>query len=91
MEYVACYKVTELADIPAGMVGKDVPAQTYVVFPCNGLQNIAPTYHKIMNEWLPANGYVPGDGPDFEYYGEEFDPETVNGILYIYFPIKQAS
>ena len=43
-----------------------------------------------MNEWLPANGYVPGDGPDFEYYGEEFDPETVNGILYIYFPIKHA-
>jgi predicted transcriptional regulator YdeE len=43
-----------------------------------------------MQEWLPASGYQPGDGPDFELYGEEFDPQSAQRILSIYFPIKQA-
>ncbi|MBP1692465.1 MAG: MerR family transcriptional regulator [Chloroflexi bacterium] len=90
MEYVAAFKVTELADIPDGMVGKEVPAQTYVVFQAQGLDDIGPTYHKIMQEWLPGSGYQAGDGPDFELYNEEFDPVTASGTLYIYFPIKKT-
>jgi predicted transcriptional regulator YdeE/DNA-binding transcriptional MerR regulator len=90
MEYIAGFKVTELADIPEGMVGKEVPAQMYVVFPCHGLENIGATYHKIINEWLPQNGYLPGGGPDFEYYNDEFDEVAGNGTLYIYFPVKKA-
>lgn len=91
MEYIAAVKVTEVADLPPGMVGKEVPAQEYVAFPCQGLENIGPTYHKIIHEWLPAHGYRPGDGPDFEYYGMEFTPEDAGGLLYIYFPIQKSS
>lgn len=91
MEYLAAVKVTEVADLPPGMVGKEVPAQEYVAFPCQGLENIGPTYHKIIHEWLPAHGYRPGDGPDFEYYGMEFTPEDAGGLLYIYFPIQKSS
>ncbi len=90
LEYIAGFQVTELEDIPPGMVGKVVPPQTYVVFPCQGLENIGKTYQKIIHEWLPENGYVPGGGPDFEYYDQDFDPETGSGILYIYFPIQKA-
>lgn len=90
MEYIAGYQVTELADIPHGMVGKVVPSQTYVVFACRGLENIGKTYHKIIHEWLPENGYVPGGGPDFEYYDQDFDPQTASGTMYIYFPIQKA-
>ena len=90
MEYIAAYKVTELTDIPNGMVGKEVPAQTYVVFQAHGLDDIGSTYHRILQEWLPASGYQPGDGPDFELYDEEFDPVTASGTLYIYFPIKKT-
>ncbi|MCU0487316.1 MAG: GyrI-like domain-containing protein [Anaerolineales bacterium] len=91
MEYIAAMKVTEVADLPAGMVGKEVPAQEYVAFPCQGLENIGPTYHKIIQDWLPANGYRPGDGPDFEYYGVEFNPEDTGSLLYIYFPIQKLN
>lgn len=90
MEYLAAFKVTDLADLPGGMVGKEVPAQTYVVFPCMGVDKIGETYSQIIKEWLPANGYLAGDGPDFEYYGEEFNPATGEGYFYIYFPIKKA-
>jgi predicted transcriptional regulator YdeE/DNA-binding transcriptional MerR regulator len=91
MEYIAAYKVNSLTSVPEGMVGKQVPAQKYVVFPCEGLENIGETYHKIISQWLPENGYMPGGGPDFEYYGEEFNPQDESGILYIYFPIKKAA
>jgi AraC family transcriptional regulator len=90
MEYIAAGVVSQLGDIPEGMVGREVPAQKYVVFPANGVEDIGPTYRKIMQEWLPASGYQPGDGPDFEMYSEEFDPVTSEGLLYIYFPIKKA-
>jgi predicted transcriptional regulator YdeE len=90
MEYIAAFPVSKLEDIPEGMVGKEVPAQTYVVFAVQGLEEIGLTYHKIMSEWLPASGYQPGDGPDFELYGEEFDPQSSDGLLYIYFPIKRG-
>jgi predicted transcriptional regulator YdeE len=90
MEYIAAFPVSKLEDIPQGMVGREVPAQTYVVFAADGLDDIGPTYRKIMQEWLPASGYQPGDGPDFELYGDEFDPKTGAGLLYIYFPIKKA-
>lgn len=90
LEYYAALKVTELADLPEGMFGKEIPAQTYVVFPCHGLDQIGETYHKIIHEWLPANGYQPGDGPDFEYYGEEFNPVNDEENFYIYFPVKKG-
>lgn len=90
LEYIAGFQVTSLEDIPNGMVGKEVPAQTYVVFPCQGLENIGKVYQKIIHEWLPESGYVTGGGPDFEYYDEEFDPQSETGTLYIYFPIKKA-
>ncbi len=90
MEYVAAFPVDQLSEIPQGMVGKEIPAQTYVVFPAKGLAEIGPTYHKIMQEWLPSSGFKAGDGPDFELYGEEFNPSDASGTVYIYFPIVKA-
>ncbi len=91
VDYVASLPVTELTDIPEGMVGREVPAQTYAVFECLGIKNIGPTYHYILNEWLPKSGFRPGDGADFEYYPETFnDAADPASLLYIYFPIVKA-
>ena len=89
-DYVAGLPVQQLADIPEGMVGREVPAQTYVVMPAHGLEDIGPTYNRILNEWLPNSGYQPGDGPDFELYPETFDPNDPESRIDIYFPIKKA-
>ncbi len=62
----------------------EVPAQTYVVMPTDGLADIQPTYRRILEEWLPGSGRRAGDGPDFECYPEIGDPTKV----LIYFPIR---
>lgn len=91
IDYIAGLPVSQVADIPAGMVSKAVPAQTYVVFEAHGLQDIMPTYKTILEEWLPNSGYLPGDGPDFEYYPAAFDVENPQtSLLYIYFPIQKG-
>lgn len=90
IDYVAGLPVKQLADIPQGMVGREVPAQTYVVMPAHGLEDIGPTYNRILKEWMPTSGYQPADGPDFEYYPEDFNPNDPESIVDIYFPIKKA-
>lgn len=91
VDYVACLAVTEFKDIPAGMVGRDVPAQTYAVFDCPGLKEIGPTYQYILKDWLPKSGYQPADGPDFELYPEQFNADIeAQHMLYIYFPVVRA-
>jgi len=88
-DYVAGLPVKQLDDIPDGMVGREVPAQTYVVMPAYGLDDIGPTYNRILKEWLPKSGYRPGVGPDFELYPETFDPNDPESRIDIYFPIKK--
>jgi predicted transcriptional regulator YdeE/DNA-binding transcriptional MerR regulator len=90
IDYIAALPVTTLEDIPVGMVGKQISAQTYVVFPAYGLADIGPTYHMILEEWLPASGYKPVDGSDFEYYPETFNPYDPKSVVYIYFPVQKA-
>ena len=54
----------------AGLTVEDIPAHTYVVFPCTGrmpeaLQNL---YQKVCSEFFPASEYQPCGGTDFEAY-----------------------
>ena len=89
VDYIAALPVTKLTDIPTGMVGKEVPAQTYVVFEAAGIEDIGPTYHRILNDWMPDSGYEPENSPDFELYPENFDADDPDSMIYIYFPIKK--
>jgi predicted transcriptional regulator YdeE/DNA-binding transcriptional MerR regulator len=88
-EYIAALPVSRLENIPAGMVGKSLPAQTYVVMEAHGLADIGPTYGRIMEEWLPGSGYHPAEGPDFELYPEDMNPDDPGAPIYIYYPIQK--
>jgi AraC family transcriptional regulator len=88
-EYIACLPVSSIEKVPEGMVGKVVPEQTYAVMEAHGIKDIGPTYEYIIKKWLPSSNYLPGDGPDFELYPEEFDPEDPESSLYIFFPVKK--
>ncbi len=90
MEYIAGRPVTSLKDLPPGMTGKEVPAQTCAVFEAKGVGDVMATYGRIF-EWLPSSGYQRGDGPDYEYYPPDFDPANANeSKLYIYWPVTKA-
>lgn len=84
--YLAGFEVTEVTELPAEMEKWTVPEQKYAVFPCS-LKTIQETYRTIFETWLPQSGYVKADGPDFEFYGEEFDMATGEGMA-IYLPVK---
>ena len=53
-----------------GLVVEEIPAHTYIVFPCVGKmpEAIETLYHQICSEFFPGSEYQPCDGPDFEAY-----------------------
>lgn len=90
--YVAALAVTDLDHIPDGMTGVTLPAHEYAVFAYDG--GIGPELPKavryIFGEWLPQSGYEL-DGPDFEYYDDQFDPQSDTGRFFIYLPVKRKA
>jgi predicted transcriptional regulator YdeE len=86
-EYVAGVPVVSAENIPDGMVSWDVPEQTYAVFPCT-LPTIHEAYEHAFENWLPGSGYQRADGPDFELYDRNFNPERGELQMHIYIPIK---
>ena len=86
--YIAGFEVSQVEELPAGMMDMSVPAQKYAVFPCT-LGTISATYRYITEEWQPRSGYEHVDAPDFEYYEDEPGPGDPKDMrLAIYWPIK---
>ena len=87
--YVAGFEVSQVDDLPPGMMSMAVPAQKYAVFPCK-LSEIGATYRYITEEWQPRTGHEHAEAPDFEYYDEEPEPNAPpqEMKLAIYWPIK---
>lgn len=52
------------------LIVKEIPAHTYVVFPCVGKmpETFQKLYHQIYSEFFPASEYQPCGGTDFEAY-----------------------
>ncbi len=89
-EYVAGADVTELKDIPEGMVGREVEDGKYAVFTHKGaLSDLKETYNYIYGKWIQSGEYEIAGLYDFEFYNEKFDPSgSESSELYIYVPIK---
>ena len=53
-----------------GLTVEEIPAHTYVVFPCTGKmpEAIQTLYQKICTEFFPGSEYQPCGGTDFEAY-----------------------
>jgi AraC family transcriptional regulator len=52
--------------------------------------NPGPPRQAIWNDWLPRSGWRPVDGPEFEVYGERFDPRTGRGVIEVWSPVQPA-
>lgn len=55
--------------------------------PDAAVAGLADSWRWIWEEWLPSSGLTPADTPDFESYGEGFDPEAGARIVEIWFPV----
>ena len=87
-DYVAGVEVDSLADVPAGMTGIEVPAQTYAVFDCT-LPTLMDTIQHAYEGWLPGSGYARAPGPELELYDERFDVAQEKLEMSIYIPIEK--
>jgi predicted transcriptional regulator YdeE len=39
---------------------------------------------------LPQSGYRRAHGPEFELYGEQFNPSDSNAMLHLYIPVTKV-
>jgi AraC family transcriptional regulator len=64
----ACYNGAPVTD--AGLTVEQIPAHTYVVFPCIGKmpEAFSKLYQQIYSEFFPTSEYQPCGGTDFEAY-----------------------
>jgi AraC family transcriptional regulator len=88
-DYIAGIEVANFSQLSAELGRVRTPAQRYAVFSHGDhVSTIRRTIMTIWNKWLPESGHGVADAPDFERYGEEFDPRTGTGGLEIWIPIK---
>ena len=88
-DYIAGVEVGDFSDLPRTFMRVRIPEQKYAVFAHREhVSSIRRTVNTIWNHWLPASGLRVADAPNFERYGESFDPSTGNGGFEIWVPIS---
>jgi AraC family transcriptional regulator len=88
-DYIAGVEVADFSDLPREFMCVRIPEQKYAVFTHREhISTIRRTVNTIWNQWLPASGFHVADAPNFERYDDCFDPNTGNGGLEIWVPIK---
>ncbi len=89
-EYVAGFEVTRIENLPAGMVARMVPQQTYAVFEHWGsLAALRQTYEYIHQAWIPQSGYHIPNSPELEIYDDQFKGFSPESVFFIYIPIEK--
>lgn len=90
-EYMTGVEVAEFDPAAARLGRMRVPAQHYAVFEHTAHPSaLQATWQAIWADWLPRSGRQPVDGPEFEVYGERFDPRTGDGVIEAWSPVQPA-
>jgi AraC family transcriptional regulator len=89
-DYICGVEVADFSELPAEFSRVRLPEQRYAVFTHHEhISTIRRTVNTIWNKWLPESKHEAADAPDFERYGESFDPQTGTGGVEIWIPIKR--
>jgi AraC family transcriptional regulator len=88
-EYIAGVEISKLDDLPEHYRWIEVQPQYYAVFEHKGpLDALPQAFQYIWKSWLPQSGREAADAPEFERYSADFNPETGEGVLEIWLPLK---
>jgi len=89
VEYMSGVEVSDFSRLPAELSRLRIPEQRYAVFTQRDhITTIQQTWFTIFNKGLPESGHQHSGGPEFERYGEEFNPTTGEGGFEIWIPVK---
>lgn len=88
-DYIAGVEVADFSGLPAGFSRVRIGPHKYAVF-CHRdhISAIRRTVNTIWSKWLPDSGYKVADAPNFERFGEAFDPRTGMCGFEIWIPIE---
>ena len=90
-DYIASVSVSDLDNIPEGMVGAEIPEATYAVFTHKGrLDTLQETYEYIYGNWFQNSEYEPLGLNEFELYDDRFTGEE-SSQFDIYIPLKKKA
>jgi AraC family transcriptional regulator len=71
----------------ADLVTVTLPKGRYARFDHSGhISSISDTWSAIFQSWQPSSGETLGEGPEFELYAADFDPEG-QGRVAIFIPL----
>ncbi|HEX5208971.1 MAG TPA: AraC family transcriptional regulator [Steroidobacteraceae bacterium] len=88
LRYTCAVEVSRFTDIEEGLVRLTVGPASYAVFSHDGhISELPQTYAAIWNDWLPANGGKPAEGPSFERPNPTFDTRTGEGGVRLWIPL----
>lgn len=90
-EYVAATEVENDEEIPEGMVYREIPDHTYLVFTHHGkLDKLGETYKYIYETWIPQSNHILHPSKfDMEVYTDEFIFNSDESKFYIYVAIEE--
>lgn len=88
--YMAAFAVTDISEIPLGMVSHQIQAGEYAVFEHVGaLDTLNQTYDMIYREWLPSSEYEMDKRDDLEIYDERFVYGAPESVMEIWIPVRK--
>jgi AraC family transcriptional regulator len=88
-EYISGVEVSDFSRVPPELSRLRIPEQRYAVFfHRDHISTIRRTWFTIY-KWLPESGHEVAEGPEFELYGENFNPATGMGGVEIWVPLKK--
>lgn len=90
--YLAAVATAEGREVPAEMLGFDIPPGKYAVFTHKGpIATFPHTVKYVWGTWVAQNRSLYREGgPDFEVYDERFDPNGADSECDIYIPVRAA-
>jgi AraC family transcriptional regulator len=87
-DYMCAVEVASESPLPVGLTYLYVLSQRYAVFTHRDhISKIGKTWDAIYNEWPKASGHTLVQAPQFESYGEDFNPQAGTGVVEIWIPI----
>lgn len=86
-DYLAGVEVRAADQAPEDMEVWQLLAQNYAVFPTT-LSTLMQTMSQAYESWLPGSNYRRAPGPEFELYGDNFEPDDPDSPFQLYIPVE---
>lgn len=86
-ELMAGRQVTNLEDLPEGIVGWNLPGGNYAEVVVEGVEQIGPTCQRYWSEWLPSSTEYEQNGL---FMVQEYHPSSTGGgdVVHLLWPVR---